>query len=67
MLVDIYARTLLNATRHGDLPQRPLPQPYRAPRRRLGALRRLISALWARRPQPAATGTPRCDVPVACK
>lgn len=45
MLVDIYARTMLNATRHADLPLRPLPAPYVLPPRKPGRLRRAISAL----------------------
>ena len=31
MLVYIYARTMLTATRHSDLPQRPLPEAYSTP------------------------------------
>lgn len=45
MLVDIYARAMLHATRHADLPQRPLPEPAPRGMKHPGNLRRIFAAL----------------------
>ncbi|TNJ47587.1 hypothetical protein FGE21_03205 [Phaeobacter sp. B1627] len=60
MLVDIYARTFLNATLHHDLPQRPLPEAYRpprAPRTGPGLLRRVWNKIAGRQPKTFPTDT----------
>lgn len=46
MLVDIYARAMLHATRHADLPQRPLPEPAPRGMKHPSALRRALAALF---------------------
>ncbi len=47
MLVSIYARTMLNATLHRDLPQRPLADSYRPAPSGPGPIRRLVDTLGA--------------------
>ncbi|WP_420005082.1 hypothetical protein [Arenibacterium sp. LLYu02] len=54
MLVDIYARAMLNATRHADLPQRPLPAPALRRIKQPSILRRIFAALF-RSARQAAT------------
>lgn len=73
MLVDIYARSMMHATRHSDLPQRPLPEPYALPPRRPGKLRQMISAflrLLGRVVLHSTTAQPphpRISTPTPCK
>ncbi|KUP91172.1 hypothetical protein [Tritonibacter horizontis] len=74
MLVDIFARTMLHATSHSDLPVRPLPQPYQAPPRRPGVLGRMIRSLAQSRLRAKetlaatpATGAPCGSPPALCK
>lgn len=60
MLNDIYARSMLNATRHTDLQVKPVPQAYvNPPRRRKSFWRRVKSRISAR----AANRTPN---PASC-
>ncbi len=67
MLVDIYARTMLNATRHSDLPQRPLPEAYSTPPAAPGLLRRVWRRLTALR-SPLVTPPKPCEpMPAPCK
>jgi len=67
MLVDIYARAMLTATRHGDLPQRPLPEAFRAPPRRPGLLRRALRGLAALRAGLISAEKPGSQLPAPCK
>ncbi|MFY1712193.1 hypothetical protein [Tritonibacter mobilis] len=67
MLVNIYARTMLNATRHSDLPQRPLPVTYRSPKVRPGIWRRIVTALIKARKETRDGQSP-CQPSIAtCK
>ena len=45
MLTNIYARSMMTATRHADLPERALPGAYRAPERRPSRLARWVKSL----------------------
>ncbi|NIZ13228.1 hypothetical protein [Phaeobacter sp. HF9A] len=69
MLNDIYARSMLTATRHCDVPQRPLPSAYRKPRQRPSLLRQLLrhlAAASAKGKISLAEG-PKLQHPVNCK
>ncbi|MCD9148126.1 hypothetical protein [Pseudophaeobacter flagellatus] len=61
MLTDIYARSLLTATRHSQVPLRDLPKTTTPPRRRIATLLRALR-LWGTARIPAQ---PVCQ-PACC-
>jgi hypothetical protein len=67
MLVDIYARSMLNATRHSDLPVRPLPAPARRSRLSLSGMLRFLKIRVGARQANKRRNLPHATHPVACK
>jgi hypothetical protein len=67
MLVDIYARSMLNATRHSDLPARPLPAPTRQSRLSLRGMLRFLKIRVGARQTNDKGSLPHATQPVACK